>query len=56
VLIHVPDVAEILTEMLRVLRPGGLLVVVEPNNLSSSVLLGNSSLRSRRTESGRAAL
>jgi ubiquinone/menaquinone biosynthesis C-methylase UbiE len=33
VLIHVGDVKKALTEMLRVLKPGGLLLAVEPNNL-----------------------
>lgn len=32
VLIHVPDVKKVVSEMLRVLKPGGLLAVVEPNN------------------------
>jgi SAM-dependent methyltransferase len=50
VLIHVPDVAKALTEMLRVLRPGGLLVAIEPNNLAASTLLGDSSLRTRRAD------
>lgn len=34
VLIHVPDLAAALREMHRVLRPGGLLAVAEPNNLA----------------------
>lgn len=35
VLIHVPDVMEVLNEMKRVLKPGGLLLVAEPNNFAS---------------------
>jgi len=34
VLIHVADVAAALTEMVRVLAPGGLLLAAEPNNLA----------------------
>lgn len=36
VLIHVPDVLAALKEMLRVLKPGGLLALAEPDNFSSS--------------------
>lgn len=36
VLIHVPDVAKAIAEMARVLAPGGLLLLVEPNNLLAS--------------------
>jgi SAM-dependent methyltransferase len=35
VLIHVPDRAAALAEMVRVTKPGGLIAVAEPNNLSS---------------------
>lgn len=39
VLIHVPDPAATIAEMLRVTRPGGLVAVAEPNNLTESLLL-----------------
>lgn len=34
VLIHVPDIKVALKEMIRVLKPGGLLAVAEPNNIA----------------------
>ena len=37
-LIHVADVPCVLSEMCRVLRPGGLLLVAEPNNLASMLV------------------
>ncbi len=37
-LMHVADPARVLGEMIRVLRPGGLLVAVEPNNLVQAVI------------------
>ncbi len=39
VLIHLADPAAAIAEMLRVTRPGGLVVAAEPNNLSESLLL-----------------
>jgi ubiquinone/menaquinone biosynthesis C-methylase UbiE len=39
VLIHVPDVQRVLSEMIRVLKLGGLLVAIEPNNISRSLVL-----------------
>ncbi len=38
VLIHVGDLDAALSEMLRVLKPGGVLAVAEPNNLACSVV------------------
>lgn len=37
-LIHVPDVIKVLTEMKRVLKPNGLLMVAEPNNAISNLI------------------
>ena len=37
-LIHVADVPAVLGEMRRVLRPGGLLLVAEPNNIASTLV------------------
>ncbi len=39
VLIHMADPAVVVTEMKRVTRPGGLVAVAEPNNLTESLLL-----------------
>jgi SAM-dependent methyltransferase len=39
VLIHVPDPSAVIAEMRRVTRPGGLVAVAEPNNLTESLLL-----------------
>ena len=38
VLIHVPDAAAVLREMIRVARPGGIIAVCEPNNLAHAVM------------------
>lgn len=40
-LIHVQNPLAVIKEMLRVLKPGGLLVVAEPNNLASSLLFNS---------------
>ena len=37
VLIHVPDPAAALAEMIRVTKPGGLVAVAEPNNVASTL-------------------
>ncbi len=37
-LIHVPDVAAVIGEMRRVTRPGGLIIVAEPNNVASMMV------------------
>ena len=37
-LIHLPDVRKVLTEMVRVTRPGGLIIAAEPNNAVSPVI------------------
>jgi SAM-dependent methyltransferase len=39
VLIHLPDPSAAISEMQRVTKPGGLVVVAEPNNLTESLLL-----------------
>ncbi len=44
VLIHVRDCRVALREMIRVLRPGGLLLAAEPNNQANSMLSGTTRL------------
>jgi ubiquinone/menaquinone biosynthesis C-methylase UbiE len=41
VLIHTRDPKAVLVEMMRVARPGGLLLVVEPNNLSQNLVFSD---------------
>src|SRR6185437_13934046 len=41
VLIHVADPKAVLREMLRVLKPGGLLLLAEPNNLANHAVFSN---------------
>ncbi len=40
-LIHLPDARKGLAEMKRVLKPGGLLAVAEPNNIGCALVLGS---------------
>lgn len=42
VLIHLADPSAAIAEMMRVTRPGGLVAVAEPNNLTESLLLDSS--------------
>jgi SAM-dependent methyltransferase len=39
VLIHTPDPGAVVDEMIRVARPGGLILVAEPNNIANSLIL-----------------
>jgi SAM-dependent methyltransferase len=39
VLIHMPDPAAVVGEMVRVARPGGLILAAEPNNIANSLVL-----------------
>ena len=43
-LIHVPEPKRVLGEMLRILKPGGLLLASEPNNLVGAAVLSSLSL------------
>ena len=66
VLIHVREPRAALVEMLRVLRPGGTLLLAEPSNLGAALLLDSRALTVRErvalaelqaiTEAGKAAL
>lgn len=40
-LIHVADPRAVIAEMVRVVRPGGLVLAAEPNNVSSSLVLNS---------------
>jgi ubiquinone/menaquinone biosynthesis C-methylase UbiE len=44
VLIHLKDVSIALSEMIRVLKPGGLLAVAEPNNIAPMLVFDNLSV------------
>src|SRR5262245_33315012 len=39
VLIHMPDPGAVVDEMVRVARPGGLILAAEPNNIANSLIL-----------------
>jgi 2-polyprenyl-3-methyl-5-hydroxy-6-metoxy-1,4-benzoquinol methylase len=39
VLIHIPDPGVVTDEMIRVARPGGLVLAGEPNNVAGAVIL-----------------
>jgi len=39
VLIHMPDPGAVVGEMVRVARPGGLVLAAEPNNIANSLIL-----------------
>jgi SAM-dependent methyltransferase len=39
VLIHTPDPGAVVDEMIRVARPGGLILAAEPNNIANSLML-----------------
>lgn len=43
-LIHIDDTKKVLKEFIRVLKPGGLIVLVEPNNLVQSLILNSATL------------
>lgn len=45
VLIHTADPGAALAEMIRVLKPGGLVAVAEPNNAASTLVLDNADFR-----------
>jgi SAM-dependent methyltransferase len=40
-LIHVADPGVVIAEMVRVVRPGGLVLVAEPNNVTSSLIMNS---------------
>lgn len=50
VLIHIQDPKHALAEMLRVLKVGGLLLIVEPNNLAQHAVMGSLSKDSTADE------
>lgn len=53
-LLHVHDVMKVLKEMVRVLKPGGLLAVVEPNNSITEIVFDTVSYKESAADSTRA--
>ncbi len=45
VLIHTPDPGAVVDEMIRVARPGGLILAAEPNNLAGALVLNSVNCR-----------
>jgi len=45
VLIHVPDIEKALQEMLRVLKPSGIMVLIEPSNIMHSLSLSTADMQ-----------
>jgi ubiquinone/menaquinone biosynthesis C-methylase UbiE len=54
VLLHVHDVTKVLNEMVRVLKPGGLLIVAEPNNTIAELVFDTCSYKEPVEDSIRA--
>jgi SAM-dependent methyltransferase len=44
-LIHVKDPRAVLREMMRVAKPGGLVLLAEPNNMANTLVLGSTQFR-----------
>lgn len=54
VLLHVHDVTKVLKEMVRVLKPGGLLIAVEPNNTIAELVFDTTTYKEPVEDSIRA--